>query len=217
MDDWVSVLALVVAGAALAIAWWQLVLQRDAAGGRGIIFDIRAPMRKIHERSDGTRHITNGYRVYVRTVGNDRYEVSVHLERDGRRLDSDELESLGIDKPPPVLNRWTCDDEPIRWNFDLEPDVAEGLWCVLLWVSPYGEAIRTDGFRRRLGHEPQFEEWHWSRFYRSRRRFESWGARRRWAWTRRLLGRPQHLGAWRPYLIRELQAGQSPSHSAVDE
>ena len=62
MEIWVSVLAFVVSGAALAIAWWQLVLQRDAAGGRGVIFDIHAPMRKVVNRRDGTQHVTKGYR-----------------------------------------------------------------------------------------------------------------------------------------------------------
>lgn len=220
MEGWallVSVLAFVVSGAALAIAWWQLVLQRDAAGGRGVIFDINAPMRKVLDRRDGTQHITNGYRVYVRTVGNERYEVSVHLERNGQKLDADELERLGIEAPPPVLSRWSCEDDPIRWNFDLEPEVAEDLSCVLLWVSPYGSGVRPDGFRRRLGREPQFDEWRWRRFYRTRRKFESWGARRRWGLARRWLGKPQRLGEWRPYLVRELQAGQGPTHSRADD
>ncbi|RFZ15668.1 hypothetical protein DSM43518_00220 [Mycobacterium marinum] len=214
-DAWalmVAVLAFVVSGSALVIAWWQLVLQRDAAGGRGVIFDVNAPMRTIHRRRDGTERVTNGYRVYVRLVGNDRYEVTVHLERDGRPI---EPSDLGIkDKPPPVLHRWTSEDDPIRWNFDLDPAVAEDLWCVLSWVSPFGEGIRTDAYRRRLGHNPQFEQWHWFRFFGPRRRIETWASRNGPTWFRRWVGKARPLGEWRPHRMRALQPGQSPLSSA---
>lgn len=213
MDGWaltVAVLAFLVSAAALLVVWWQLVLQRHAAGGRGVIFNINAPMRTVHQ-TDTTERITNGYRVYVRLVGNDRYEVSVHLERDGLEIEPSEL---GIDDRPALLHRWTCDDEPIRWSFDLDPNIAEGLWCVLLWASPFGDGIRTDGFRRRLSDDPQFEVWHWFRFFTARRRFETWASRNGPRWFRRWVGRPRRLGEWRPHRLRPLQRGQSPLNSA---
>ncbi|AWT55811.1 hypothetical protein [Mycolicibacterium smegmatis] len=213
MDGWaltVAVLAFLVSAAALMIAWWQLVLQRHAAGGRGVIFNINAPMRTVH-RTGTTERVTHGYRVFVRLVGNDRYDVAVHLERDGRAVVPRELD---IEDPPALMHRWTCEDDPIRWSFDLDPNVAEGLWCVLLWASPFGEGLRTDGFRRRLGDDPQFEQWRWRRGFTARRRFESWASQHGPAWFRRWAGRPRRLGEWRPYRMRELQPGQSPVSSA---
>ena len=108
----------------------------------------------------------------------------------------------------------TCESDPIEWRFELTPDAARDLWVVLTWVSPFGDGVRTDAFRRRLD-EPEFDQWHWFRTYRARRRLESWGSRRRWGWMRRWLGKPRRLGAWRPWAARDLQPGQSPMHSQV--
>jgi hypothetical protein len=137
--------------------------------------------------------------------------VTVHLERDGQRVDPDDL---GIEKPPALRHRWRCEDEPIRWKFDLDPDVAKDLWCVLLWVRPFADGIRTDAFRRKLGSDPQFEQWHWYRFFAARRRFETWASRSGPKWFRRWAARPRRLGEWRPYRMRPLQPGQSPVKSA---
>lgn len=206
----VAILAFVVSGSALVIAWWQLVLQRDAAGGRGMIFDVRHPHRSV-ARKGGVETITDEYRVFVMLVGNDRHEVGVHLERDGRQLERGEP---GYPDSPPVLHRMTSESDPIDWRFHLTPDVAGDLWCVLTWGEPFGDGIRTAGFRRRLC-EPEFEHWRWFRSYRARRRLQSWGSRRQWGWVRRWLGKPRRLGAWRPYALRDLQPGQSPMHSQV--
>lgn len=209
----IAVLALVVSGAALLVAWSQLVLQRDTAGGRGVLFTINRPMRKIHRTESGDR-ITEGYRIRVRLVGNDRYEVGLHLERGGQALNGDDLDRLGIERPPTLLHRWSCQDQPLRWDFDLDPERAENMYCVLLWVSPFGEGVRIDGFRQLLrgaGQVQDMEQWHWFRFFAARRRFESWGSQHGPEWFRRWAGHPRRLGEWRKYGKRELQPGQSPT------
>lgn len=216
MDGWallVSLLAFVVSGAALVIAWWQLVLQRDAAGGRGILLGVGRYHRTIARRG-GVETITDDYNVDVELVGNERHMVAVHLERDGRQLGPADV---GWVESPDVRARMTCESEPIHWRFELSPDDARDLWVVLSWVSPYGDGVRTDAFRRRLDVlVDEIEEWHWFRSYRARRRFEAWGSRRRWAWARRWLGKPRRLGEWRPSGARELAPGQSPINSRFD-
>jgi hypothetical protein len=215
LDGWalaVAILAFVVSGAALVIAWWQLVLQRDAAGGRGIGFTVGRGYRTVSPKG-GVEMLIEDHYVEVELVGNDRHVVGVHLERDGRRLSPTEA---GWVPSPPVRQRMTCESDPIVWHFDLDPDAARDLWVVLTWVSPFGDGIRTDALRRRLEVlEPDLERWHWFRSYRARRWLESWGSGLRWKWMRRWLGKPRRLGAWRPYGRRELQPGQSPMDSQV--
>jgi hypothetical protein len=211
--DWtlaVAILALIVSASALLIAWWQLMLQRDEAGGRGMIFEVRSPQRTV-TRSGDVESVFDVYHVFVKLVGNDRHEVAVHLERDGRQLESGEA---GYVESPAVLHRMTCEGDPIDWRFDLSPDAARDLWVVLTWAGVFGAGVRTDAFRRRLT-EPQFEQWRWFRSYRARRRIQAWASRHRWGWIRRWLGKPRRLGAWRPYAVRELRPGQSPMHSQV--
>lgn len=213
MDGWaltVAILAFVVSGAALVIAWWQLVLQRDVAGGRGITFAVGRYHRTVTCRR-GIETITNDYHVEVGLVGNDRHMVAVHLERDGRQLGPGDV---GWVESPSVLSRMTCDGDPIDWRFELNSEAALDLWIVLTWVSPFRDGVRTEAFRRRLDVlEPDLEQWHWFRSYRMRRWLESWGVRRQWRWARKWLGKPRRLGKWRPYGGRELQPGQSPMDS----
>jgi len=58
MSNPVAVLALVVSLVALLVAWSQLVLQREAAGGRGVIFDIqRLSHRSGHHATQGHRQL----------------------------------------------------------------------------------------------------------------------------------------------------------------
>jgi hypothetical protein len=215
MDGWallIAVLALVVSGSALLIAWWQLVLQRDAAGGRGVIFDIRR-LSRFTDNTTNPPTVTENYRVLVKTVGNDRHEVVVYLERDGVALD--EFDAGYVD-PLPVEHRLTCEDEPLVWKFGMDPELAGELHCVVLWVEPLGDGIRNEGFRRPLTSkptEPQFEQWHWFRLFHARRRLENWAAHHGPVWFRNQAGRPHRLGEWRPYVLRPLQPGQSPRHS----
>jgi hypothetical protein len=216
-DAWalvVALLAFVVSAAALVIAWWQLVLQRDAAGGRGIIFEVHRPHHKV-ERRGGVEITTDSYWVLVKLVGNDLHEVAVHLERDGRQL---ERGNPGLDEETPeLLHRLTCEHDPIIWEFELSPDDARDLYCVLSWVAPYGPAVRTNAFRRALSPPHELDEWHWFRSFRARRWIESWGARRRWRWARRLLSRPHRIAEWRPVRSRDLQPGQSPMYSRTSD
>ena len=210
----ISVLAFAVSALSMVLAWRQLGLQRDVAGGRGVLFDVIRPSRTIHQ-TDTTERITESYRAIVRIVGNDRHEVGIYLQRGGRLLEEGEA---GYVEPPSLRHRMTCEDEPIVWKFDLDEDVANDLWCVLVWVEPFGDAIRTYGFRRRLSgassEQVRFEQWHWYRFFRARRRFESWAAQHGPKWFQRIAGRPRRLGEWRPYRLRPLQPGQSPLNTA---
>ncbi|MCV6978121.1 hypothetical protein [Mycobacterium bourgelatii] len=196
--------------AALLIAWWQLVLQRDAAGGRGIIFEVHRPHHK-EARIGGEVFVTDEYYVLVKLVGNDLHEAAVHLERHGRPL---QFGDRGyIDETPETLHRFTCEDEPLIWEFELSPHDARDLCCVLSWVAPYGPGVRTNAFRRALSPPFELEQWHWFRSFRARTWVQGWGARRRWRLIRRVLSRPRRVGEWRPVRGRELQPGQSPMYS----
>lgn len=216
MELWaslVSVLAFVVSGAALLIAWWQLLLQRDAAGGRGFAFGVGGRHRKVDTKG-GVTTITDTYDVHVELVGNDRPHVGVHLERNGRPL---ERGDRGFVAPPVHIRRMTSEHDPIEWKIEINPDDARDVWVVLSWAEPFGEGLRTSGFRCKL--DPltaEYEQWRHYRTYRARREIERWGVRRRWAWVRRWLGKPRPLGEWRPYYPLELKPGQSLLYSRPD-
>jgi hypothetical protein len=216
VDGWavvVAVLALVVSAAALLIAWWQLLLQRDAAGGRGIIFEVHRPIHK-EARVGGELIVTDRYFVIVKLVGNDLHEVAVHLERDGRQL---EFGDPGyVDETPETLHRFTCEDEPLTWEFELGPDDARDLWCVLSWVAPYGPAVRTNALRRPLEPPHELERWRWFRSFRAIRWVEAWGVRRPWRWLRCMLSRPHRVGEWRRVRGRDCRPGQSPIRSRAE-
>ena len=217
-DQWallVAVLAFLVSSTALLVASRQLALQRDAAGGRGVIFDISRLSRFIDNRTEPPTVVEN-FRVLVKVVGNERHEVVVYLERGGIALE--EWDS-GYVKPLPVRHLLSCQDDPLIWEFGLSPDIASDLRCVLLWVEPFRDGIRDQGFRSALtgGAESEFgfEQWHWYRSFRIRRRFESWAGQRGPRWFRDWVGRPRRLGEWRPYKLRPLQRGQSPRSSGA--
>ncbi|OJZ75701.1 hypothetical protein BRW65_03970 [Mycobacterium paraffinicum] len=213
MDGWallVSVLAFVVSGTAMVIAWWQLVLQRDAAGGRGIIFEVHRPIHR-EDRIRGELVVSDDYFVLVNLAGNDLYEVAIHLERDGQQLEFGDAGYL--DETPETLRRLTCEDEPLTWEFNLRADDAKDLWCVLSWAAPYGPGLRTDAVRRPLAPPHELERWRWFRSFRLIQWVEEWGARRRWRWARRVLSRPHRVGEWRRVPGRDLKPGQSPINS----
>jgi len=79
----VSLLAFVVAVTAAVIAWSQLRLQQDAAGGRGIRFGVISSLVAV----------VNGVKTYhfeaiIELHGpGKRHEVALHLERGGRQLE----------------------------------------------------------------------------------------------------------------------------------
>jgi hypothetical protein len=154
--------------------------------------------------------------VLVKLVGNDRHEVTLHLERDGFVLQEGDV---GYVEGLPTVHRMTCDDKPLIWKFAVDLEVRKSLRCILTWVEPFGDAVRSQGFRRQLhGADIEtagFEEWYWYRFFRFRRRFESWAAQHGPMWFREKAGRPRRLGEWRPYRMRELQPGQSPFTSGA--
>lgn len=206
----VSALALLVSGAALLIAWWQLILQRDAAGGRGILFEVHRPYRQ-EARIGGELFVTDGYYVLVKLVGNDLHEVGVHLERDGRPLQFGDPGYVA--KAPETLHRLTCEDDPLTWRFELSRDDAQDLYCVLSWVAPYGPGVRTNAYRRPLSPPHTLEEWLWFRSFRIRTWIQGWGARRRLSPIRRVLGRPRRVAEWRVVRGRDLRPGQSPMYS----
>lgn len=101
----------------------------------------------------------------------------------------------------------TCEHDPINWAFELSPDDARDVWCALSWVEPFGPAIRTNAFRRKLDPTPNSRSGTGSR---SSVRADGMraGAQRCWVWVRWWLGKPRRLGEWRPYLVGELQPGQ---------
>jgi hypothetical protein len=207
----VAVLALLVSAVALAIAWSQLRLQRDAAGGRGLIFTVKQQQQTL-ERLIGVKDVTAHYEVTVKLLGNERDDVSLHLVKppDVRPCDP---QALGIEAPRPIRGQWlgASSSDP-AWSFDLAVGVARDLWCVLSWVEPYGDGIRTCGFRQGLSDDdPRLvEEWRWFRFMRARRRIESWGERQRWALLSDVVGKQRKLGYWRPYRLRPLKPCQGP-------
>lgn len=59
---------------------------------------VRPTHRTVARRGRGT--ITDEYHVYVKLVGNDRHEVAVHLEHNGRQLEPGES---GYPDSPPVI------------------------------------------------------------------------------------------------------------------
>jgi hypothetical protein len=192
-----------------------LVLQRNASGGRGAIFDIRRPSRFIDNTTEPPTVVEN-YRVLVKIAGSERHEVLAYLERDGVALTEWDP---GFAKPLPVRHLLICEDDPLVWEFGLSPEIASELCCVLLWVEPFRDGLRNEGFRRPLSSvlsdDPPFEQWRWCRFFRARRRFESWTAEHGPRWFRKWAGRPRRLGEWRRYALRPLQPGQSPITSGV--
>ncbi len=90
---------------------------------------------------------TKNYQVTVEVVGPGRlYEVGVHLERQGHQLDEADP---GFVQP---LKRKSlgCNDEAIDWRFELSLNGAADLWCILSWVDPFGQAVWTGAYARKL-------------------------------------------------------------------
>ncbi|MEZ0053005.1 hypothetical protein ABIA30_004030 [Mycobacterium sp. MAA66] len=212
-----TVLALTVSVAALAIAWSQLHIERDAAGGRGLIFDVTAPRHGLNFTPNVSEDAE--FRIKLCFVGNTRDGVSLGVVRYNDPSGSDRVEK------PIALNQTLWPGSTSDHTFTVKKDSLAGLWCVLSWIEPYGDGVRVCAFRRPLretaardeaGKIVQLEQWRWFRFMRQRRRIQSWGQRQQWKTVKRVVGQPRPLGRWRPYLLRDLEPGQGPVVSPID-
>jgi len=197
-----TLLALVVAALSLSVTWWQLRLQRNVAGGRGIIPGLFSYQTSVN----GETHID--FEVYIELVGPGiRHEMQVHLERDGQALSSGDD---GYVKSPPVRKSMSCDSDPIKWKFTLTSEDAEDVWCIISWVEPRGDEVWTNAYARALTGEDQLWEWRWKRFRKARQRKQDWSSEHGPKWFRRRLGGVKPLGRWRPHVNRSIQPGHGP-------
>jgi hypothetical protein len=175
---------------AASSSWSQYTLERNAAGGRGVMFALRrATWKTVYNGVD-----VEDFKVKVELFGPGiRHQVALHLERNGRQLESDEI---GYVEPLKSLKSMSCDTPPILWDFKIPADAARGLWCILSWVEPSGDALWTYSYARKLMREDDLFEWRW---YRTRRI-------RRWLQALNLRVRP--LGRWRRVKVRGVHQGQ---------
>jgi hypothetical protein len=190
--DPIAVLALAVAGWAAVVARTQLKLQRDSAGGHGIRFDLS---RTTHLVVNGDPWVVRGLHVELHGPGI-RYEVAVHLERDGRQID--ELDAAWVDDRPTTRKVMTCEDEPIRWDIQMSEANAAGVWCLVSWVEARGDVIFTHAYARNLVDPKRLFVWRWYRLSSARR------------WLQGLNLRTRPLGRWDRVNARYLDEGQGP-------
>ena len=193
-DKWtltIAVLALAVSVLAAVVARSQYQLERNAAGGRGISFVLRRPWHIVNNGVHSTKFAIN-----VELFGPGvRHEVALHLERDGRQLDG--LEG-GYVKPLETRKSMSCDSPEIEWEFELRDDDSRGLWCVLSWVEPDGDALWTHAYARSLQNPDELYEWRYHRTRRCRVRLQEMHLR----------ARP--IGQWQPANTRTIHDGQGP-------
>lgn len=112
--------------ATLGVAWWQLRVQRDTAGGRGIV---------LGAGRTGWVTILRGkrfdqYLVRVILAGPGAwYELAVDLEKGGRpiELPNQPRPPYEPQKRPELPKRMTNESDEIRWYVDLPPQDAEGV------------------------------------------------------------------------------------------
>jgi hypothetical protein len=187
---------------AVVIAWSQLRIQQDDAGGRGFGFQIVSDVAVI-----------NGVKAYhfeaiIELFGpGDRYEVALHLERDGRQLQPGEP---GFNMLAGNVKKMSCNDPPLRWPFNVQADVVDDLWCVASWVEPLGDSIWSHAYAMPLRDRDRIYEWHWYRGRVLRRRIEDWCSRHGPDWFRRRAGRRHALGRWKLHRDLGPGVGQAP-------
>ncbi len=194
-----SVLSLAVSVLAFAVAVWaaitarsQLRLQQDTAGGSGILFAVqRVPWAIFH---NDVEHMK--FNVIVELFGPAvRYQVALHLERDGRQLEADDpcfRELLSSRKT------MSCTDQAIEWEFEQPASAIADLWCICSWVEPREQTIWTRAYAINLAQRDDIYEWRWYRMRELRRRLQE--RKRRY--------RP--LGKWRLHTDLTPQVGNGP-------
>ncbi len=221
MDGWalmVAVLAFLVSAAALLIAWWQLAIQRDVAGGRGVVFWVHRLAQyktkpELPEEYEGywvPEWTMVKYGVHVELLGNPRHHVALNLQRHGVAIGEGEN-----GYPNPLKYRILTGENSISWYFDVEQSSAEDLWCVLSWIEPFGKSIRHCALAQKLSGDRRIWVWRWRRCLRFRRWFEDWAVQHGPKWFRGGVGVPSRLGVWRPYRSPELQRRQTPLYAGV--
>jgi hypothetical protein len=131
-------LALIALGA-LGVAWFQLRVQRNTAGGRGILLGAGRTGHRTVSTVAGRNHVTDHYRVEVRLAGPGIWhELSVDLEKDGREFK--------VPDRPDRRRSMNSESPPIRWDFDLTPQDGDRVWCLVTWAEPRGPALRAGAF-----------------------------------------------------------------------
>jgi hypothetical protein len=183
---------------ALGVAWFQYRLQRDTAGGRGIV---------LAAGPTGARTViagktTDSHTVSVRLVGPGiRHEVALDLERDGRKFEVD-------DRPAPRRSV-TYESQPIDWRFKLSPEDADRVWCVVTWVDPRGPNLRTGAYSMRVRGQDYYQ-WRWFPGSRYIGLLSEIASRHGPYWFRKRVGRARPLGRWRKRRDPAFREGNGP-------
>lgn len=171
-----------VALAALSVALWQLRLQRDPAGGRGIFLHTeRFSLQTVINDSLVIDH----YRLEVKIVGPGTwYELALDLEKNGSKFNAPDR--------PEKRSSMTCESTPMVWDVDLSTEDDKNVWCVVTWVEPHGpalQALHTNAFAIPVRGVAIYQ-WKWFPFLRQ-------------------IGlRPR--GRWRRYRGESLREGNGP-------
>lgn len=218
-----DVATLVVALVALAVSTWaaivafhQLRAGKDAAGGKGIAFDVAKDSQfVINNRTQAN------YRVYVELFGpGARYQAELCLSRCDQYVLRSEIEwDEGFEpdhdrKAVTTRKVLSCTDEPLRWEFSVVPaDRASDMWCMFTWVDPRADELWTGAYARRLSNPGVLYEWHWYLTRRVRKWLYFWGVadRKRQRPWHRAAARKRPLGAWREHAPRQLIDRHGPA------
>jgi hypothetical protein len=188
-----------IALAALSVALWQLRLQRDAAGGRGVL---------LHTGRIGLQTVINDnvvidhYRLEVEVAGPGTWhELALDLEKNGREFNAPNR---------PEKRSWmSCESTPMVWDLDLRPDDGDNVWCVVTWVEPSGPALRTNAFAIPVRGGVTYQ-WKWFPGLRQIGLLSDFASEHGPGWFRRHVGRPRPRGRWRRYREAPLRDGNGP-------
>lgn len=209
--------------AAVASAWAavsshrQVRFDQDAAGGRGILFDVKKDTQAI---VGGERQANYTVRLELFGPGA-RYQAELCLLRAGAyyvtQLGKNLIREEGTPAGP-MKQTWKvmrCDDEPVRWDFSVVPAnaVSEDIWCMFTWTDPRGEALWTGAYARRLTQPDVLYEWHPYKTRNVRKRIQRWGAaeRKKQRVWHRYAAEPRPLGRWRVHRDVGLLDRQGPA------
>jgi hypothetical protein len=170
---------------ALIVAWNQLRLQRDMAGGKGIVINL--PRSQVVDETAGI--FRYHFDMMLRMVGPAvRHEVSVDLEADGRRFDANT-------QKPAIRESMGCEDDDIVWKFDLNEDDLEKVWLITSWVEARGNNLRTEAIAWRLSRQETYV-WKWYPGFRLAQVIRGRVSQRGPVWFREWVGAPRATGWW---------------------
>lgn len=195
---------------ALVVAWRQLVLSQNLAGGRQFEFSSWRVEDAESLEDDGI--VYQLCTVKVKLTGPAvLHSVFVHLEVDGerRRPGSYSARLNPSDRNPRLRKTLTSADPQIDWEFWLPVDVIPNAKCLLSWLETFGEGIRTAALRQDLT-TPDVEQWRWYLGHRYRSAFRRWAAERRpWFLTQKL-AKPRPLGRYVKINTEQMRDGEGP-------